>query len=82
METLTKLFSNLTIENILSFILSIGITVLIIQLKLILRRIRLSEFKHIATVHALGKSLGNGFIEHYRSKLDDLIGEFNFKTGR
>ncbi len=82
MEALSNLFSNPTLENILSFVLSAGVAVLMIQLRIIMRRIRLSEFKHIATIHALGRSLGNGFNEHYKTKLEDLIEEFNFKTGK
>jgi hypothetical protein len=82
MESLTNIISNPTLENVLRFVLSGGMFILIIQVRIIMRRIRLSEFKHIATVHALGKSLGNGFMEHYKHKLDDLIDEFNFKTGK
>jgi hypothetical protein len=82
MENLTNLISNPTLDNILRLVLSAGMTILIIQVRIILRRIRLSEFKHVAVVHALSKSLGNGFMDYYKGKLDEMIEEFNFKTGK
>ena len=82
MENLTNLISNPTLENILRFMLSGAMFILLIQVRIIIRRIRLSEFKHIATIHALSKSFGNGFLEDYKLKLDDLIDEYKFKTGK
>ena len=82
MENLVNIISNPTFDNVLRFAISAGLFVLIVQVRIIMRRIRLSEYKHIATIHALGKSLGNGFKDYYKEKLEDLIEEYNFKTGK
>ncbi len=82
MENIINLISNTTLDNLLRIAISAGMLVLVIQGRIILRRIKLSEFKHVATVHALSKSLGNGFIEYYKDKLESLIEEYNFKTGK
>jgi hypothetical protein len=82
MENIINFISNPTLDNFMRFVLAGGMLLLLIQGRIILRRIKLSEFKHVATIHALSKSLGNGFIEYYRDKLESLIEEYNFKTGK
>ncbi len=82
MENIINFISNTTLDNLLRFVIAGGMFLLFIQGRIILRRIRLSEFKHVATIHALSKSFGNGFMEYYKDKLESLIEEYNFKTGK
>jgi hypothetical protein len=82
MENIINFISNSTLDNFMRFVLAGGMLLLLIQGRIILRRIKLSEFKHVATIHALSKSLGNGFIEYYKDKLESLIEEYNFKIGK
>ena len=82
MDNIVNLISDAKFDNILRFLLTILMLALLVNVRIILRRIRLSEFKHVATIHALSKSLGNGFMEYYKDKLHALVEEYNFKTGK
>jgi hypothetical protein len=82
MDYIINLISDPNIDNILRFLITLLMIILLVNVRIILRRIRLSEFKHVATIHALSKSLGNGFLGYYKDKLHALIEEYNFKTGK
>lgn len=48
--------------------------------KRIHNRIRLAEYKHIATIYAMELEFKNGFTTAYREKLEELIDEHKFKV--
>jgi hypothetical protein len=69
------------IENLkfaLQFIVIPAIGYIIRQGMKIERRIRLAEFKHIATIDALQLTFRNGFKECYDKKMDELLKENKF----
>ena len=80
MEQIFNIIHNPSLESLLGFLITFGITVLYSQSRRILNRIRLSEFKHVATMFALGRALGNGFLDDYHNKLDELKEDNKFKT--
>jgi len=56
--------------------------VIIYILLVILRRIKLAELKHVATITALNDSLKNGFKDTYEKTLRRLKDDYRFIMGR
>jgi len=64
---------------ILKVAVVILMAVVILLLRLILNRIRLLEYKHVAVSYALAKSFGNGFSRYYYCKLNELKADYKFR---
>jgi hypothetical protein len=78
MEYLLNLIKNPTLEGILGLFISAGILLIYSQGRRIIHSVKLLEYKQTATKHALGESLGNGFLNSYNRKLDELKSDNKF----
>jgi hypothetical protein len=78
MEHLLNIIKNPTLEGILGLFISAGILLIYNQGRRIFHSVKLLEYKQIATKHALGESLGNGFLDSYKKKLDELKSDNKF----
>ncbi len=76
---MSDIISNPIIGNILSFIITGGVTFLVGFARRTSNRIKLAEYKHVATMYALEKQFQNGFMEYYTEKLDQLKADNKFK---
>jgi hypothetical protein len=79
MEQLMNILKNPSLEEILGVFISAGILLIYNQGRRIFNSVKLLEFKQIATRHALGESLGNGFLKSYEYKLQELKNDNKFK---
>ncbi len=79
MEQILNIIKNLTPEGILGLLISAGLLLIYNQGRRIFNSVKLLEFKQIATKHALGESLGNGFLKSYEQKLQELKNDNKFK---
>jgi hypothetical protein len=82
MEFVSQLISDPTSKNILTLLIFIIVMIVLYHVKYFVRCVRLLDMKHEASIHAIGKSLGNGFFDYYREKLNELTREYTFKTGK
>lgn len=78
MEYILNLIKNPTLEGILGLFISAGILLIYNQGRRIFHSVKLLEYKQIATKHALGVWLGNGFLNSYNNKLDELKSDNKF----
>lgn len=78
MEQFLDIIKNPSLAGILAVFISAGIMLLYNQGRRIFHSIRLLEYKQTATKHALGESLGSGFLESYNRKLEELKSDNKF----
>jgi hypothetical protein len=71
--------SNPIVSNILSIIITAGVSILVTFARRTSNRIKLAEYKHIATMYALEKQFDNGFMFYYNEKLTALKEDNKFK---
>jgi hypothetical protein len=64
--------------GVLKIIIAIVAGMLLRFVVIIYNRIRLAEYKHVATIYAMNKQFQNGFMDYYKGKLDELIEEDKF----
>jgi hypothetical protein len=81
MKQINNIFSNPLFSNILRLIITAGIVLTTWFIKSIDNRISLAELKHTATIYALEKEFGNGFLYNYYKKLEELKSDEKFKKG-
>ncbi len=79
MEQIISILKNPSLEGILGVFISAGILLIYNQGRRIFNSVKLLEFKQIATRHALGESLGSGFLKSYEYKLEELKNDNKFK---
>ena len=79
MEQIITILKNPSLEGILGLLISAGLLLIYNQGRRIFNSVKLLEFKQIATKHALGESLGNGFLKSYENKLQELKNDNKFK---
>jgi len=78
MEQFLNLIKNPTLEGILGVFISAGILLIYNQGRSIFHSVKLLEYKQTATKQALGESLGNGFLNSYNKKLEELKSDNKF----
>lgn len=79
MEQIINIIKYPTLEGLLGVFISAGLLLIYNQGRRIFNSVKLLEFKQIATKHALGESLGNGFLKSYEQKLQELKNDNKFK---
>jgi hypothetical protein len=78
MEEFLNISKNPTLESLLGVFISAGILLIYNQGRRIFYSVKLLQYKQIATKHALGESLGNGFLDSYNKKLEELKSDNKF----